>query len=123
MEIFALGEPGAGLGECLVDGKLGGVIPVRRGEGSECALLAESEDAGLDGASAFQPPMVFSDGLGELDLQPADGIEGIANAGAVLVEGFVLVGCEEIDLAGEAVTIGVEAGAVLASSVLGPVDF
>ena len=102
------------MGEGFVDGKLGGVIPVRRGEGAECAVLAESEDAGFDGAGAFQAPMVFGDGLRKLDLQCAYGLEGFANAGAVLVEGFVLVGSEKLNLAGEAVTIGVETGAVFA---------
>ena len=104
----------SGLRERFVDGKLGGVIPVVGDEGSECALVAESEDAGLESTGAFETPMVFGDGLGEFDLQGAYGLEGFADAGAVLVEGFVLVGSEEIDLAGETVTIGVEAGAVLA---------
>jgi hypothetical protein len=72
LEVFALGEPGAGLGDGFVDGELGGVVPGGGGECAECALLAESEDAGLDGASAFQPPVVFGDGLREFDLQGAD---------------------------------------------------
>jgi hypothetical protein len=58
--------------------------------------------------------VVFSDGLGEFELQRAYGFEGFADAGAVLVEGFALVGGEQADLSGEAVTIGVEAGAMLA---------
>jgi len=102
------------LGEGFVDGKLGGVVAVRRGECAECALLAESEDAGFDGAGAFQAPMVFGDGLGEFDLQRAHGFEGFADAGAVFLEGLVLIGGKEIDLASEAVTIGVETGAILA---------
>jgi hypothetical protein len=47
-------------------------------------------------------------------LQRAHGFEGFADGGAVLVEGLALVGGEKADLAGEAVTMGVEAGAVLA---------
>jgi hypothetical protein len=66
--------------------------------------------------------MVFGDGLGEFDLQRAYGLEGFADAGAVLVEGFVLVGGEKTDLAGEAVTIG-EAGAMLACFGLGTGGF
>jgi hypothetical protein len=52
--------------------------------------------------------------LGEIDLQRAHRFEGFADAGAVLVERFVLVGGEKADLAGEAVTISVETGAMLA---------
>ena len=52
LEIFAFGEPGAGSGERFVDGKLGGVVAGVGDEGSECALMAESEDAGFEGASA-----------------------------------------------------------------------
>ncbi len=37
LEIFALGDPGAGSGERFVDGKLGGVVTVRCGEG--CAEI------------------------------------------------------------------------------------
>ena len=81
--------------------------------------LAESEDAGFDGAGAFETPVIFGEGLGEIDLQRADGFEGFADAGAVLVEGLVLVGGEEADLASEAVAIGVEAGTVLAFFGLG----
>ena len=84
-----------------------------RDECSECALVAESEDAGLESTCAFETPMVFGDGLGELELQRAHGFEGFTDAGAVFVESFMLVGSEKLDLAGEAVTIGVEAGAVL----------
>ena len=40
--------------------------------------------------------------------------QGFADAGAVLVEGLVLFGGEETDLAREAVTIGVETSAMLA---------
>ena len=58
--------------------------------------------------------MVFGDGLGEFDLQRTDGIEGFADAGAVFVEGFVLLGSEEADLACQTVTISVETGAMLA---------
>jgi hypothetical protein len=40
LEVFALGEPGASLGERFVDGELSGVVPVGGGECAECALLA-----------------------------------------------------------------------------------
>ncbi len=106
------------MGERFVDGKLGGVVPVGRGEGAELAEVAESENAGLEGAGALEAPVVFGDGLGEFELERAHGLEGFADAGAVLVEGCVLIGGEKADLAGEAVTTGdktgVEAGAMLA---------
>jgi hypothetical protein len=114
LEIFALGDPGAGSGERFVDGKLGGVVTIGCGEGAEVAEVAESEDTGFNGAGAFEAPAVFGDRLGEIELQRAYRCEGFADAGAVLVEGFVLVGGEKADLAGEAVTISVEAGAMLA---------
>jgi hypothetical protein len=76
--------------------------------------LPESEDAGFEGTRAFEAPVVFGDGLSEFDLERAYWVEGFADAGAAFVEGFVLVGGEKIDLAGESVTIGVEAGAMLA---------
>jgi hypothetical protein len=41
--------------------------------------------------------MVFGDGLGEFDLQRAYGLEGFADAGAVLVESSVLCGGEQTD--------------------------
>jgi hypothetical protein len=114
LEVFTLGDPGVGFGERFVNGNLGGVIPVGRGEGAELAELAEGEDAGFDGAGALEAPVVFGDGLRQFGFEGAYGFEGFADAGAVLVEGFVLFGGEKADLAGEAVTIGVEAGAMLA---------
>jgi hypothetical protein len=111
VEIFALREPGAGLGERFVDGKLGGVIPVRRGEGAESA---ESKDARFEGTGGFEAPVVFGDGLLQIEFQCAHGFEGFADAGAVWVERLVLLPCEKADLAGQAVTIGVEARVMLA---------
>jgi hypothetical protein len=66
--------------------------------------------------------VVFGDGLRQFGFQSAHGFERFADAGAVLVEGFVLVGGEKTDLAGEAVTIG-EAGAMLACFGLGTGGF
>jgi len=77
------------------------------------AEVAKSEDAGFEGAGAFEAPAVLGDGLGEIELERAHGFEGFADAGAVLVEGLLLVGGEKADLAGEAVTISVETGAML----------
>jgi hypothetical protein len=41
LEIFALGDPCAGAGEGFVDGKLGGVVAVRRGEGAEFGRVGQ----------------------------------------------------------------------------------
>ena len=76
--------------------------------------LAEREDAGFDGAGAVEAPVVFGDGLGELLLENADGGEGFDDGLAVFLEGVVLFGGEEVDLAGESVFVGVETGALLA---------
>ena len=75
---------------------------------------ASSENAGFDGTRALEAPMIFRDGLRQFGFESAHGWEGFADAGAVLVEGLVLVGGEKTDLASEAVTISVEAGAMLA---------
>jgi len=117
VEIFALREPGAGLGERFVDGKLGGVIPVRRGEGAE---LAESKDAPFEGTGGFEAPVVFGDRLLQIEFQCAHEFEGFADAGAVLVERLVLLPDEKADLAGQAVTIGVEARHVCFTSERSP---
>jgi len=75
LETFAFGEPGTGTGERFVDGKLGGVVAVRCGEGAELAEVTKSEDAGFESAGAFEAPAVFSDGLGEIDLKGAHRFE------------------------------------------------
>jgi hypothetical protein len=77
-------------------------------------LLAGSKDGGLHGADALEAPAVFSDGLGDIDFEGADGGEGFADAFAVSVEGGLLSGGEKVDLTGQAVTISVEASAMLA---------
>jgi hypothetical protein len=81
---------------------------------AELTEYASSENAGFDGAGALEAPVVFGDGLGESGLQGAHGFEGFADAGAVVVEGLLLADGEKTDLASEPVTIGVEAGAMLA---------
>ena len=66
--------------------------------------LAGGENASFDGTGTFEAPAIFGDGLSETELQRAYGSERLADAGAVLVEGFVLAGGEKADLASEAVT-------------------
>jgi hypothetical protein len=78
------------------------------------ARLAESEDAGFDGAGAVEAPVVCGDGLGELPLEDADGGEGFDDGLAVFLEGIVLIGGAKMDLAGESVFVGVDTGALLA---------
>jgi len=120
-----------GFGHVLLDGALD-TLPVKRqqldipgfrepGFGLRYGLLswfhrfprlAESEDAGLDGAGAVEAPFVFSDGLGDLPLENAGGGEDFDDGLAVFLEGLVLFGGEKVDLAGEAVFVGVDAGAL-----------
>jgi hypothetical protein len=48
--------------------------------------LAESEDAGFDGAGTVEAPVALGDGLGELPLQIADGREGFDDGFSVFLE-------------------------------------
>jgi len=99
LEILAFGDPGVSFGECFVNGNLGGIFsnsPVRVAELTE---HASGENASFDGTCALEAPVVFGDGLGEFGFEGAYGFEGFADAGAVLVEGFVLFGGEKADLA------------------------
>jgi hypothetical protein len=84
--------------------------PVAASAGSS---QARGEDAGFHGADAFEALAVFGDGLGEVDFEGADGREGLADTLAVRFEGRLFSGGEDMDLAGEAVAIGVETRARL----------
>jgi hypothetical protein len=71
-------------------------------------------------------PAIFSDGLGDIDFEGADGGEGFADALAVRVEGDLLSGSEKVDLTGEAMFVGIETsalGAGLASAFGGASGF
>jgi hypothetical protein len=59
--------------------------------------------------------------LGRLLFEDAYWREGFDEGLAVFLEGLMLFGAEKEDLAGEAVFIGVETGALLAASLVGPV--
>jgi hypothetical protein len=86
---------------------------------AEQALLAGGEDTGFDGAGALEAPAVFSDGLGDIDFEGADGGEGFADAFAVSVEGGLLSGSEKVDLTGEAMFVGIETSALRAGLASG----
>jgi hypothetical protein len=58
--------------------------------------------------------------LGEILLENAHGREGFDEGLAVFFEGGMRFGGEKVDLAGEAVFVGVETGALLASLGFGP---
>ena len=73
----------------------------------------------MDGASALQAPVVVGDGLSGIELEVADGGEGIEDDIAVLLVGVLLVGREDAELAGESVAIGVESATALAFGSLG----
>jgi len=72
LDVPAGGEPGAGLGERFIDGKLGRIVSGGPGQLAEFPLLAESEDGGFDGAGAFEAPAIFGDGLGEIEVRSWD---------------------------------------------------
>jgi hypothetical protein len=82
-------------------------------------LPAGGEDGGFHGADALEAPAVFGNGLGDIDFESADGGEGFADAFAVSVEGGLLSGGEQVDLAGESVFVGVETGALRAGLTFG----
>ena len=76
LEVLAVGEPDAGLGEGDVDlgiagGAFGGLAD------------AHGEDGAFDGDAAVEAPAVGGDGLDEVGFQGADGGEGLVDAGAV----------------------------------------
>ena len=107
LEIVGLLAPGSGLGEGVIDlGKAGAVggVPVH----------AESERARLDGAGALEAPLVGGDGLNNLALKIGCRGEGFLDDLAVFVEGLLLCGSGDADLAGESVAIGVQAATRLA---------
>ena len=80
---------------------------------------AGSENASFDGAGALEAPAVFSNGLGDIDFEGADGGEGFADAFAVRVEDGPLRGSEKVDLTGEAVFVGIETSALGAGLTAG----
>jgi hypothetical protein len=119
-EIVVLGEPSAGLDEGIFDEKLGWVFGCRdAGIEAEQTLQASGEDTGFDGAGTLEAPAVFSNGLGDIDFEGADGGEGFADAFAVRVEGGLLSGSEKVDLTGEAVFVGIETSALRAGLASG----
>jgi membrane protein len=105
LEVLALGEPDAGLGEGDVDlGVAGGAV----------GGLADADgvDGAFDGDAAVEGPAVGGDGLDEVGFQAADGGQGLVDAGAVFAVGDLVVGGQDVDLAGEAVAVGVEGARV-----------
>ncbi len=86
-----------------------------RGLRRDWPKVTESEDARLEGAKARLMPSGARRWIGrDRSRSASHGCEGFADAGAVLVESLLLIGGEKTDLAGEAVAVGVEAGAMLA---------
>jgi len=114
LEVFGVVEPGVSSGDRFADGEVGGVCSFTGGHVAELAQLAGGEDSRFEGAGEFEAPAILSDGLCEIEFQGADGLERLADAGTVELEGLVLGLGEETDLAGEAVTVGIETGAMLA---------
>ena len=64
--------------------------------------MADGEHVGFDGASAVHAPVVFGDGLGELDFEGAFGREAFDDGGAEFVVGFAIFVGHQVYLAGKA---------------------
>jgi hypothetical protein len=71
LEVFALGEPGLSFGEGFVNGNLSGVFSDSPAGVAKLTEYAGSEDASFDGAGALEAPVVFGDGLGKFEFEPA----------------------------------------------------
>src|SRR5215470_11361734 len=112
MEVVGVLKPGSGVSEGVIDGvDARSVFRVLR--------QAEGESAGFDGAGALEAPAVVGDGLDDIALEVADGGEAFENDFAVLFVGLLLFGSEDTELAGEAVTPGIEPATPLAFGSLG----
>src|SRR5215468_1297353 len=112
MEIVGVLTPGSGVGAGVIDGIDAGSVFRVLGQ-------AEGESAGFNGAGALQAPAVVGDGLGDIVLEVADGGEAFEDGFAVLFVGVLLFGSEDAELAGEAVTPGIEPTTPLAFGSLG----
>ena len=71
-------------------------------------LKAEGEDGIFEGAGAVESPAVLCDCLGEIGFEGVDRSEGFADGVAVLLEGCPVFGCVNDDLAGKAVSEGIQ---------------
>ena len=104
-EFFRIAPEGAGGGHGGVD------LGVQTFDFGIEGVMAEGEDVIFDGAGAVETPFVFGDGLGDLEFEGTFGLVGFADGGAEGFEGVAVLIGEDGDLAGEAVTPGVEGGA------------
>src|SRR5215468_7245883 len=112
MEVVGVLKPGSGVSEGVIDGvDTGSVIGVLG--------QAEGESAGFNGAGALQAPAVVGDGLGDIALEVANRGEAFEDDFAVLFVGELFFGSEDAELAGEAVTPGIEPATPLAFGSLG----
>lgn len=105
LEILALGEPDAGLGEGRVHFFVAGGGAIVAGE-------AEGKDGAFDGGSALETPAVVGDGLHEVGLHGSDGGEGLVDAAAVFLIGRLVGGREDVDLTGQSVAVSVEGAGI-----------
>ncbi|HEY6341618.1 MAG TPA: hypothetical protein VIY49_09010 [Bryobacteraceae bacterium] len=100
---MGVGYPGAALGEGGVEFGLTGIL-------GDLFALAEGEDRVFQGTGAVEAPAVLGDGLGEIELESADGGHSFVDAIAVLLEGLLVFRGVDDDLTGESVAEGVERG-------------
>jgi len=69
LEAVAFDAPGAGVRGGFVFSRFFAVFSGPDFIAAQFALHAGGEDAGFDGADAFEEPVVLSDGMGEVDFQ------------------------------------------------------
>src|SRR5262249_5039773 len=112
MEVVGVLKPGSGVSEGVIDGVDAGSVFRVLGQ-------AEGESASFNGAGALEAPAVVGDGLGDIALEVTDGSEAFEDDFAVLFVGELLFGSQDAELAGEAVTPGIEPATPLAFGSLG----
>ena len=84
------------------------------GVGSGVLLKAEGEDGIFEGAGPVESLAVLCDRLGEIGFEGADLSEGFGDGVAVLLEGRPIFRCVNDDLAGKAVSEGIQGRTFLA---------
>jgi hypothetical protein len=84
--------------------------------------LAEGEDRIFQRAGAVETAAVLGGGLGEVELESADGVEGFADGIAVLPEALLVFRGVDDDLAGEPWRNALRQARFLPSGVRGPVE-
>ena len=80
--------------------------------GGPASADTDGEDGVFQGSGASEAPTVVGDGLDEAGFECAFGREGFLDALAVYEVGRLVIGREDEDLAGQAMSIGIESARV-----------